>query len=60
MPMFLVVLLVVFGGWYGWKAYKRESARIDREVREARRRTSGTLEQDPSTGKYRPKSGPDG
>ena len=55
MPMVLVVLLVVFGGWYAWKAFKRESARVDRELKEARRPPSETLERDPKSGKYRPK-----
>lgn len=55
MPQLIIIGAVVLGGWYAWKALKREMARVDREVESARGRPSQTLEQDPKTGKYRPK-----
>ena len=46
------------GGWYAWKALKREMARIDREVEAVRKLPAETLERDPATGRYRPKDVP--
>ena len=51
----LLIGAAVAGGWYAWKAIKREMARIDREVEAVRKLPSETLEQDPQTGRYRPK-----
>ncbi len=53
----LLLGAAVAGGWYAWKAIKREMARIDREVEAVRKLPSETLEQDPQTGRYRPKEG---
>jgi hypothetical protein len=53
MPQLLIVGLAVAGGWYAWKALKREMARIDREVEAVRKKPDETLERDPETGRYR-------
>ena len=60
MPQLLLLGLAAFGGWYAWKALKREMARIDGELereRKAEKRPEGTLERDPATGKYRLRQG---
>ena len=38
MPQLLIVGAAVVGGWYAWKALKREMARVDREVEAVRKR----------------------
>lgn len=53
----ILIGAAVAGGWYAWKALKREMARIDREVEAVRKLPSETLERDPQTGRYRPKEG---
>ena len=53
MPQLLIVGLAVAGGWYAWKALKREMSRIDREVEAARKKPAETLTRDPATGRYR-------
>jgi hypothetical protein len=55
MVQVLIVGVVLVGGWYAWKALKREMARVDAEVEAARKLPSETLERDPSSGRYRPK-----
>jgi hypothetical protein len=59
MPQLIFFALLAVGGYYVVKAIKREMARVDREVEEARgdksAKPSATLEQDPETGRYRPK-----
>ena len=55
MPQLIIIGAVLVGGWYAWKALKREMARVDREVEAVRKRPSETLTQDPKTGKYRVK-----
>lgn len=55
MTQLLIIGAVVVGGWYAWKVLKREMARVDREVDAARKPPTETLEQDPKTGRYRPK-----
>jgi hypothetical protein len=55
MPQLLIVGLAAAGGWYVWKALKREMARIDREVEAVREKPAETLTRDPDTGRYRPK-----
>ena len=57
MPQLLIVGAAVFGGWYAWKAFKREMARVEREVEAVRTKPSETLERDPDTGRYKPKDG---
>jgi len=54
MPQLLIFGAVVVGGWYAWKALKREMARVDREVEAVRKQPTQTLERDPDTGRYRP------
>jgi hypothetical protein len=55
MMQLLVVGAVLIGGWYLWKALKREMARVDAEVEAVRKRPDETLERDPTTGRYKPK-----
>jgi hypothetical protein len=57
MPQLLIVGAAVFGGWYAWKAFKREMARVEREVEAVRTKPSETLERDPATGRYKLKDG---
>ena len=53
MPQLIVIGAALAGGWYAWKALKREMARIDREMEAIRKPPSETLEHDPETGRYR-------
>ena len=53
MVQVLIVGAAVLGGWYTWKAIKREMARIDREVEAVRKEPEETLERDPETGRYK-------
>jgi hypothetical protein len=53
MPQLLLIGAALVGGWYAWKALKREMARIDREVEAVRKRPSETLERDEETGRYK-------
>jgi hypothetical protein len=53
MPQLIIIGVALVGGWYAWKMFKREMARVDREVEAVRKRPSETLVQDPKTGKYR-------
>ena len=59
MPQLIFFALLAVGGYYVVKAVKREMARVDREVKKTRNETTAkpetTLEQDPETGRYRPK-----
>ena len=55
MVQLLVIGAVLVGGWYAWKALKREMARVDAEVEAVRKRPSETLRRDPESGRYRPK-----
>ena len=55
MVQVLIVGAAVLGGWYAWKAIKREMARIDREVEAVRKAPEETLERDPQTGRYKVK-----
>ncbi len=55
MVQVLIVGAAVLGGWYAWKAIKREMARIDREVEAVRKEPEETLEHDPQTGRYKVK-----
>ncbi len=49
----LLIGAALAGGWYAWKALKREMARVDREVDAVRKAPSETLERDPETGRYK-------
>lgn len=53
MPQLIIIGAVLIGGWYAWKALKREMARVDREVEAVRKRPAATLERDPKSGRYR-------
>jgi hypothetical protein len=53
MVQVLIVGAAVLGGWYAWKAIKREMARVDREVEAVRNKPEETLERDPQTGRYK-------
>jgi hypothetical protein len=53
MPQLLIVGAVIVGGWYAWKALKREMARVDRELDAVRTKPSETLERDAETGRYK-------
>ena len=55
MPQLLIIGVALVGGWYAWKALKREMARIDREIEAVRKQPEETLEHDPQTGRYRVK-----
>ena len=60
MPQLILLGLVAVGGFFIWRVVKREMARVDRELQETRaekaEQSVTTLEQDPETGKYRPKA----
>jgi hypothetical protein len=51
-PQLLIVGAALVGGWYLWKALKREMARVDREVEAVRSPPSETLKRDERTGRY--------
>ena len=59
MPQLILLGLAVVGGYFAWKALKREMARVDEKVRKAKMERQGkpveTLEYDETTGTYRPK-----
>ena len=59
MPQLIIVCLIAVGGYFAWKAVKREMARVDKKIRKAKMEREGkpteTLEYDEETGKYRPK-----
>ena len=57
MPQMLVIGAVIAGGWYAWKALKREMGRVAREMEAVRKAPQETLERDPATGRYRVKDG---
>ena len=56
MPQLILIGAIIIGGWFIWKAVKREMARVTREVDRARGRPTETLTRDPSTGKYKVKN----
>ena len=57
MPQLIFYALVGAVGWYGYKAIKKEMAKVSEKVRkeEDGPKPMGELEQDPDTGVYRPK-----
>ena len=59
MPQLIFLGLIAVGGYFAWKAVKREMARVDKKVRNAKMGKAGkpteTLEYDEKTGTYRPK-----
>ena len=60
MPQLILLGLVAVGGFFIWRVVKREMARVDRELQQARaekaEQSTTNLEQDPGTGRYRPKA----
>ena len=59
MPQLIFLGLLAVGGYFAWKAVKREMARVDKKIRKAKMDRAGkpteTLEYDEETGTYRPK-----
>jgi len=55
MPQLVIAAALVIGGWYAWKAVKREMARVGRDLDKTRGRPTQTLEEDPKTGRYKVK-----
>ena len=59
MPQLIIIGLIAVGGYFAWKALKREMARVDNKIRKAKMEREGkpteTLEYDEETGTYRPK-----
>jgi len=53
MPQLIILGAVLVGGWFAWKAVRREMARVTRELDRARGRPTETLARDPKTGKYK-------
>jgi hypothetical protein len=49
----IIIGAALVGGWYAWKALKRQMARVDRELEAVRRQPTETLERDPESGRYR-------
>ena len=56
MPQLIVLAMLVAGGFFAWKAVKREMARVGRELDKNRGRPTETLTQDPKTGRYKIKN----
>ncbi len=58
MPQLIFLGLVAAGGYYAFKALKKEMARVDQKVRDAEKvgaqERGETLVLDPKTGHYRP------
>ena len=57
MPQLLILGAAVLVGWYAWKVFKREMARVGREMEAVRSKPAETLERDPATGRYKLKDG---
>ncbi len=63
MSRILFFALLAAGGWYFWKTWQRQTARVDASLRKAEARAARkpvnrqdtvALEKDPATGVYRP------
>ncbi|MEM7302417.1 MAG: hypothetical protein AAF468_15140 [Pseudomonadota bacterium] len=62
MPQLIFLAAAGVAVWFGYKAIKKEMARVGAQVREAEKTTAqggmkeiGDLEKDPDTGVYKPK-----
>ena len=62
MPQLLLLAAAGVAVWFGYKAVKKEMARVGKAVRQAGEKVEGErikvvaeLEQDPETGVYKPK-----
>lgn len=57
MPQLIALALVGALGWYAYRAFKKEMAKVSEKVRKeeelAKPKTDGELKQDPKTGVYR-------
>jgi hypothetical protein len=57
MPQLIAFALIGALGWYGYRAFKKEMAKISEKVRKeektAQPETDGELQRDPKTGVYR-------
>jgi membrane protein implicated in regulation of membrane protease activity len=57
MPQLILLAIVIFAVYYGYRAFLREaervSAKIRRHEKQAANGTMGTLVKDPVTGEYR-------
>jgi hypothetical protein len=58
MARLLFFLFVGAAAWYGWRAFRRQQARVARDLNEAEgtlaKSRTVELERDPKTGVYRP------
>jgi hypothetical protein len=58
MARLLLILLIGGAVWYGWRLFRRQQARVTRDLRDAEgtiaREKTVELERDPKTGVYRP------
>jgi hypothetical protein len=58
MARLLLILLIGAAVWYGWRLFRRQQARVTRDLRDAEgtiaREKTVELERDPKTGVYRP------
>lgn len=58
--MVRLLLFVLIGAavWYGWRVFRRQQARVARELKDAEtvvsKKATVELERDPKTGVYRP------
>ncbi|MHA1190139.1 MAG: hypothetical protein ACTSSQ_06745 [Alphaproteobacteria bacterium] len=59
MPQLLILAAVAVGGYYAFKFVKREIGRVGSELEKTRRaggpKPRQTLEQDPESGRYKPR-----
>lgn len=59
MPQLIFLGLLAVGGYFAWKAIKREMARVEKKIRKAKMEREGkpteTLEYDEESGTYRPR-----
>jgi len=58
MARLLLILLLGAAAWYGWRWFRRQQARVTRDLKDAEgtiaREKTVELERDPKTGVYRP------
>lgn len=59
MARLLLFLLLGAAAWYGWRWFRRQQARVTRDLKDAEgalaREKTVKLERDPETGVYRPR-----
>ena len=58
MARLFLILLLGAAAWYGWRWFRRQQARVTRDLKDAEgslgRQRTVELERDPKTGVYRP------